>query len=184
MGRAPRSRRELMLALPHTPQELPIKKCRCNGARSISVASASSTFIIFCCWPSSELWLAQYRRLSKSLLRLIMPSLYKKPATRSKSSPGVRIVTARLNGCGPSRISRGSSTTSVSTANLDLSSSTSRIRTSLRPLRWVSAVIGICDIVNSGLPGEPLWPCTGDTWIGDRDGDPLLGWHGFLGSGR
>ena len=28
-----------------------------------------------------------------------------------------------------------------------------------------------------------LWLCTGGIWIGDRDGGPLLGWHGFLGSG-
>ncbi len=62
--------------------------------------------------PPSEVAPAQYRIPATSPAACTTPSLTRNPAARSKSSPGVRIVT--VSGRPPTLISIGSSAASVS----------------------------------------------------------------------
>ena len=94
-----------MLALPHTPHELVVKKFRFAATRSATdscpglnvTAATLSSHILISCTASS-------RRSS--------PSVNRNPAARSMSSPGVRIVT--VSGSPSTRISSGSSAASRS----------------------------------------------------------------------
>jgi len=92
-----------MLSLPHTPQALLVRKCRCSRSSGRLTPSASVT---------SATLPAHMVIPVRSAGAAMMPSAARKPAVRSMSSPGVRMVT--LSGCPPTLISSGSSTASKS----------------------------------------------------------------------
>ena len=84
------------------------------GQRDAGASTASTTLNV--CRPCSSVP-AQNRIAASWSADQITPSETRKPATRSKSSPGVRIVTTY--GEPPSRISSGSSTASASSRTVD-----------------------------------------------------------------
>ena len=90
-----------MLALPHMPQDDEVKKFRVGDKSGSGVRSETSTTLS-----------AQLMAPATSLGFATMPSVTRKPSARSRSWPGVRIVTEI--GVASARISRGSSTASVS----------------------------------------------------------------------
>ncbi len=92
-----------MLSLPHTPQALLVRKCRCSRSMGRLIPAASAT---------SATLAAHMVMLARSAGPLMMPSAARKPTVRSMSSPGVRMVT--LSGWPATRISSGSSTASRS----------------------------------------------------------------------
>gem|GEM_PF-4303127 len=108
-----------MLSLPHTPQALVVMKVLFAGAmvtsgRGVTAATFSSHILISV-------------RSSSAASR---PSVYKNPAARSISSPGVRMVT--VSGTSPIRISSGSSTASRSARCSMPASAPSRTRNTRR----------------------------------------------------
>ncbi len=92
-----------MLSLPHTPHALVVtnwRRIRAPGALTPGASVTSATL------PSHILiW-------ARSAAEAMTPSAARKPAVRSMSSPGVRMVT--LSGSPPTLISSGSSTASRS----------------------------------------------------------------------
>ena len=97
-----------MLSLPQTPQALVVRKFRCARRASVArVTSSAATSRVTSATFSSHIRI--WRRSTDGLSR---PSPNRKPAARSMSSPGVRMVT--VSGVPPIRISSGSSTASRS----------------------------------------------------------------------
>ncbi len=99
-----------MESVPQMPHELEVKTFRPVSGRTTSGRSWASTTLNV--WTPSSSSPAQNRSETSWSGLQMTPSETRKPATRSKSFPGVRMVTEkdRL----PSRISSGSSTASTS----------------------------------------------------------------------
>ncbi len=101
-----------MEAVPQIPHALDVVTCRCAaGAGGVTSGRSCASTTLKVCLPFSSSP-AQKRREISCSGSWMMPSDSRNPATKSKSSPGVRIVTLK-DSC-PSRISSGSSTASAS----------------------------------------------------------------------
>src|SRR5579872_5379228 len=126
-----------MAALPHKPQLDEAKTCRVRRLKSTLTERARNTFKVFL---GEALWRQGPIAVICSRLRII-PSPKRNPAANSGSCPGVRMVTAIPRP--RTRISRGSSTASVSKALADLPE---------RGYRHSSAEIA-AELVSVGLAG-------------------------------
>ena len=135
-----------MLAFPHTPHALLVRKLRRSAGCTVRPGRNATSAMLPTpssrrghCGRDEHCWPSQIRIEAMSAALAMMPSLTRKPAVRSMSSPGVRMV--RLMAWPPILMPSGSSAASRSARSLAPPACTEMRVTRLRAVRPATAYL-------------------------------------------